>query len=259
MAQALGHLVFLIFWLLAAAPLVCAAWLAAHFAAGRALKPGAAWLIYGGCLLWIPWIASRAAIDEAWRSWLWAPIAAGALLGVLWDWRAPYPSTFASPTSRLVVFLTGGLMGCVTLGGGYFDRVFQAPHAQKTVLRRGVRMDDPAALGALLSDPDPYARWGAAMFLAHLGPAAAPALEPLADALLDEDYRVTRTAERTLRALGPAAKGPALQRLAQRHRSTTDPKIQLAIVHAASGIGASPPEWQSAIRPESAQPPSPNR
>lgn len=211
--QLLGGLVLFFYALLAAAPIICLVLLGRHYLRGVRLPAAAVWAVYAGCLVWIPILAWRAALNEAWRPWIAAPAVVGFFLSLIWQRRATPAVGSGWAFLNSAAFAAMALMGWAALGGGYFDKLFQVPHAQKMVRQAGVSPDDPVALAQALRDGDLWVRWGAALELQRLGPAAAPALDALAAAVEDSDARVNRQAWNVIRGLGPLA-APAAPALA---------------------------------------------
>lgn len=215
------YLIVLGFFLVAAGPFLALFFLALHYKRGTPLPAKAVALLYLGCLLWIGIIAGRSALVPAWRPFIGLPIIIGIIFGLIWERRATPLSSSAQTLSNVGVFTLFGIFGFISLSGGYFDRVFQVPHALSMVRKSGVKMDDPAALARALRDDDLWVRWGAALTLEGMGRAAAPALDALVGATEDDDPRVGHFAWNAIHNLGllaaPAA--PAIAALLKKSRN----------------------------------------
>lgn len=219
-----GYLIASGLLLAAAGPFVCLFFLTRHFTHGTRLPADAVAAVYLGCLLWIVIIAGRSALVPAWRPFVGLPILVGVFLGPAWEWKAAPPPTAGRAMANAAVFAVFGLMGVIALGGGYFDKVFQVPHARTVLRKTGVKPDDAAALARALRDDDVWVRWGAASALGSLGPGAAPALDSLVAAVEDPDARVGRSAWSAIHRLGPLAApaAPAIAALLKKGRDDWD-------------------------------------
>jgi hypothetical protein len=189
----------------AGAPFVCLALLIRNFTRQTPLpRLGGAAIFIGG-LLWIPILAAKSAMNPAWRPWIAAPVFAGTILIAVWQRRrlGVASANESSSLSSAGLFAVFGCLGYIVLGGGYFDRMFQVPHAREALRKAGVNASDPAALAQALRDPDAWVRWSAAIDLATLGPAGAPACGALDAATHDSDPRISRQALIAIRSIGP--------------------------------------------------------
>ncbi|MDE2290773.1 MAG: hypothetical protein KGL53_01715 [Elusimicrobia bacterium] len=190
-------------YLLLAAPVLGAAYLAFGSIRGERLPRSGATLIYLGCLAWVLFLTGKAAFSESWRPWIGAPVAVGALLGTAWALRERPGRSALSAAGDAGVFLVVSVLLWVSVGGGYFDGLFRMSRAHEALEARGIRSDDAAALTAALGDPDVWVRYGAAAGLRSFREKAAPAALPLIKELDDADLRAAGQARSTLYGLGP--------------------------------------------------------
>ncbi|MBI3549258.1 MAG: HEAT repeat domain-containing protein [Elusimicrobia bacterium] len=209
----IGYAVYLGFIAAAAGPFVCLLIMVRRYGTGAALPEKGAAVIYWGCVCWIGILAARSALAPAVRPWIGLPLLIGLVFGPLWHRRQTPPAGVGSVVSSAAVFFFFGLLGLVALGGGYFDKMFQIPHAIEALRKTGVKTDDAGALARALRDDDVWVRWGAALSLERLGDRAAPALDALVAAVEDPDPQVGHFAWNSIRRLGPLA-APAAPALA---------------------------------------------
>jgi HEAT repeat protein len=106
------------------------------------------------------------------------------------------------------------ILGALALAGALVGTAARV-EAQTNIPQGG---GPPVPISQIIPDlkaAAPYTRNGAAYQLAHMGPAAAPAVPALIDALGDPDAAVRYAVTVALREIGPAAKAavPALKKV----------------------------------------------
>lgn len=200
------------FLALAAWPFYGAYRLVRHFRRGTPLPR---WGIQGFYLGGFPWLLILfvpAALNDSLKFLLGLPFFVSAALTVVWNRRTTPPRGPWATAAVAGALVFCGLLAYMFLGGGEFDGVVQAAHAEARLQTAGYSDHDPAGLESALYDQDPYVRYGAAIALRRLA-ADAPALRgALTEALVSGDGRTSAEASRFF--LGPEAGLPSPEVLA---------------------------------------------
>jgi hypothetical protein len=195
------------FLALAAWPFYSAYQLVRHYRRGTPLSRAGLYGLYVGGFPWLLILFVPAALNDSLKVLIGVPFFVAAALTVVWNRRMTPPRGPWATAAAAGTLVFCGLLAYMFFGGGEFDAVVQAAHAQARLQSAGYSDRDPAGLESALFDQDPYVRYGATIALRRLA-ADAPALRgALTEALVSGDDRTSGEASRFF--VGPEAGLPS--------------------------------------------------